>query len=71
MAHTERDLETPRLWLRPMLADRQRIPALPNKRVEPSEIVAILAPGFGSTAFPIYRCGAAEAQGVSQTRGEA
>ena len=40
MAHTERDLETPRLWLRPMLADRQRIPALPNKRVEPTSLRA-------------------------------
>ena len=40
MAHTERDLETPRLWLRPMLADRQRIPALPNKRVEPTSLHA-------------------------------
>jgi hypothetical protein len=45
--------------------------ALRPDRFAPSEIVAILAPGFGSTAFPIYRCGAAEAQGVSQTRGEA
>jgi hypothetical protein len=41
----------------------------PNKRVQPTplcgrKIGGILKPGFGSTAFPIERCGAADAQGV-------
>jgi hypothetical protein len=29
---------------------------------------AILTAGIGSTAFPIYRCGAADAQAVRQPR---
>jgi hypothetical protein len=43
----------------------------PNKRFQPTplrvdKILAILARGFCSTAFPVYWCGAAEAQGVSR-----
>src|SRR6187401_2232798 len=38
--------------------------AFSGRRVAPSEIGAILTAASGSTAFPIYRCAAAEAQTV-------